>query len=80
MFLEYAILSLIPRLTHDFVPKSTLPTFPKPLLSFYQPSFTQLDFADLISASAKAYEQLYLTTEMVETVEKETRLQSHLKL
>ena len=75
-----AILSLIPQHAHDFVPKSTLPTFPKPLLSLYQPSFTQLDFADLISASAKAYEQLYLTTEMAEAVEKETRLQSHSKL
>ena len=51
-----AILSLIPQHAHEFVPKSTLPTFPKPLLSLYQPSFAQLDFADLLSASAKVYE------------------------
>ena len=63
-----------------FCPKKYSTYFPKPLLSLYQPSFTQLDFADLLSASAKAYEQLYLTTEMVEAVEKETRLQSHSKL
>ena len=31
----------------------------------YQPSFTQLDFADLISASAKPYEQLYFTLQLM---------------
>ena len=75
-----AILSLIPQYAHDFVPKTRLHTFPKPLSSLYQPKFTQFNLDDLLSASRSAFDQLHLTVDMVEAVEKETRLQSHSKL
>jgi hypothetical protein len=75
-----AILSLVPPHAQDYAPKSTLPNFPKPLPSLYLSSFHQLNYAELLSASVEAHDQLVLTTEMVEAVEKETRDQSRSKL
>ena len=75
-----AILSLVPQHAQDFIPKSTLPNFPKPLQSLHQSNFDQLNYAELLSASVEAHDQLHLTSEMVEAVEKETRDQSQFKL
>ena len=59
-----------------------LPNFPKPLQSLYQSSFYQLNYVELFSSTCgvEAHDQLNLTTEMVDTVEKETQDQSHSKL
>ena len=75
-----AILSLVPPHAQEYAPKSTLPNFPKPLQSLYQSSFYQLNYAELLSASVEAHDQLNLTTQMVDTVEKEIRDQSRSKL
>ena len=56
----------------NYAPNSTLPNFPKPLQSLYRSSSYQLSYAKLLSASVEAHDQLNLTTEMVEAVEKET--------
>ena len=47
-----AILSLIPQYAKNLVPKSTPPSFPKPLQSLHQSSFHQHNYAELLSACA----------------------------
>ena len=73
-----AILSIVPpHMLRIMLPKARdLPNFPKPLQSLYQSSFYQLNYVELFSStcSVEAHDQLSLTTEMVDTVEKETQV------
>ena len=54
--------------------------FLKPLQPLHQPNIDQLSYAELLSARVDAHDQLHLTSEMVEAVEKETHDQSQSKL
>ena len=44
-----SVLSLIPPYADNYIPKSSLPTCPKPLLELHQPKFLELDYSHLLS-------------------------------
>ena len=73
-----AILSLVPQYAQEYIPKSSLPNFLKPLQSLHQPKFQQLNYADLLTACNDVI--LHLTKEMAEAVERSTHDQSNSKL
>lgn len=72
------VLSLIPQYSEDYVPKSSLDTFPVPLKSLQQSSHMSLNYPDLLKVCETV--DVKVTHEMAQLVEKETRLQSHSKL
>ena len=69
-----AILSLIAPHSDDYVPRSSLGTFPLPLKSLQQPRYTEMQYHELLAVCDAI--SLEVTKEMSELVEKETRLQS----
>ena len=69
-----AILSLIAPYSDDYVPRSSLGTFPLPLKSLQQPRYTEMQYHELLAVCDAI--SLEVTKEMSELVEKETRLQS----
>ena len=68
-----AILSLIDPYSDEYVPKSSLTTFPKPLKSLQQPLYTEMQYHELLAVCETV--SLEVTTEMSELAEKETRSQ-----
>ena len=68
-----AILSLISPYSDEYVPKSLLSTFPKPLKSLQQPVYTEMQYHELLAVSETV--SLDITTEMSELIEKETKSQ-----
>ena len=71
-----SILSLIPEHAKNYIPKSSLPTFPKPLVELYQSKFLELDYllSECESIDTK------LTAEMAFNVEQATKYQSRSNL
>ena len=45
---EPAILKITNPYADSFIPVSTIPSFPKPLADFYNPSFLQMDYLTLM--------------------------------
>ena len=72
------ILSLVPQYSKGYVPKSSLDTFPAPLKSLQQSSYIHLNYPDLLDVCRSV--DVQISCEMAQSVEKETRLQSHSKL
>ena len=72
------VLSLIPEHSDEYVPKSTLDTFPVPLKSLQQSSHITLSYPSLLQACKSI--EIELTLEMAQSVEKATRSQSNSKL
>ena len=69
-----ASLSLIAPYSDDYVPRSSLGTFPLPLKSLQQPRYTEMQYHELLAVCDAI--SLEVTKEMSQLVEKETRLQS----
>ena len=72
------VLSLIPEYSDEYVPKSTLDTFPVPLKSLQQSSHIALSYPSLLQACKSI--EIELTLEMAQSVEKATGSQSNSKL
>ena len=72
------VLLLVPQYSKDYVPKSSLDNFPKPLKSLQQSSYINLNYPDLLDVCKSV--DIQVSCEMAQSVEKETRLQSHSKL
>ena len=72
------ILSLVPQCSEDYVPKSSLDTFPTPLPALQQSSYLTLNYPDLLNVCESV--DVQVSCEMAQLVEKETQLQSHSKL
>ena len=73
-----AILSLVPKYLAGYIPKTLLPTFPKPLPQLYQPEYMDLDYHELLKACES--QKVDITEELALNVEKETMLQYNSKL
>ena len=72
-----AVLSVVPMFSENYVPKSSLVTFPKPLTTLYQSDFLQLNYDKLLEHCESVL--VDITQEMANTVEQETRAQSQSK-
>lgn len=72
------VLSLIPEYSDEYVPKSTLDTFPVPLKSLQQSSHISLSYPRLLQVCESI--EIELTCEMAQSVEKATQSQSSSKL
>ena len=66
--------SLIAPYSDEYVPKSSVGTFPMPLKSLQQPLYTEMQYHELLVVCETV--SLEVTEEMSELVEKETRSQS----
>ena len=71
-----SILSLIPEHAKNYIPKSSLPTFPKPLVEFHKSKF--LDYSHLLSECESI--DIQLTAEMEFNVQQATKDQSRSNL
>lgn len=69
-----AILSIIKPYSDSYIPKVTIPSFPKPLQELYNKKFLELSYTELLSACEKT--EIALTAQNVTAVEMETRSQS----
>ena len=72
------VLSLIPKHSDMYVPKSLCDGFPKPLCSLKQPCYTQMSYPELLAECECI--SLDISKEMAEKVKKATRSQSNSKL
>ena len=72
------ILSLIPKYSDDYVPRSTLDTFPVPLKSLQESRYLTLSYPKLLQVCESL--NIQLTGEMAQSVEKATRSQTNSKL
>ena len=70
--------SLLPDYSEQFIPKFSLPNFPKPLVSLKQPEYIDLGYDELLTLCEST--ALEMNIEMSTAVERETRPQSHLKV
>lgn len=73
-----SVLSLIPPYADSYIPKSLLPTYPKPLSELYQPKFLELDYSHLLLECEST--DIQLTDEMAMNVERATKDQSTSRL
>ena len=69
-----AVLSLVSLHSDMYVPKVSLPTFPKPMTSLRNPAHCKLNYLDLLKACDNV--SIEVTDDMAQAVEKETRKQS----
>ena len=69
-----AVLSLVSPHSDIYVPKVSLPTFPKPLTSLCNTANCKLNYPDLLEACDNV--SIEVTDDMAQAVEKETRKQS----
>ena len=69
-----AVLSLVSLHSDMYVPKVSLPTFPKPMTSLCNPAHCKLNYLDLLKACDNV--SIEVTDDMAQAVEKETRKQS----
>ena len=72
------ILSLVPEYSDNYVPKSTLDTFPVPLKSLQESRYITLSYPNLLQVCESV--DVQLTSEMAQSVEQATRSQSNSKL
>ena len=72
------ILSLIPKYSSDYVPKQLLPSFPQPLQSLHDPEIMKLGYLQLLNKCE--LQETEISSNMAESVERETRQQSNFKL
>ena len=75
---EAAVFSLLLHYSEQFIPKFSLPNFPKLLLSLKQPGYIDLGYEELLILCGSTV--LEVTAEMSEAVERETKSQSHSRL
>ena len=73
-----SVLSLVPQYADNYIPKSMLPTYPKPLLELFQPKFLELDYTHLLAQCTSI--RIQLTEEMILNIEQDTKGQSNSKL
>lgn len=73
-----SVLSLTPPYADSYIPKSMLPTYPKPLLELFQPKFLELDHSQLLAKCNST--DIRLTEEMIINVEQDTKGQSNSRL
>lgn len=73
-----AILSLVDPYASNYVPKSTLSSFPQPLQELYDEEYSKLIYTELLKACEMV--EVVVTEEMAKSVEKETKHQSNCKL
>ena len=73
-----AILSLLPRYSSTYVPRSRLSNFPKPLQSLSEPRYEKLSYINLLSICEST--TIHVTEEMAQAIEEATRDQSKSKL
>ena len=66
-----SILSVIPKHSGSYVPKSTQPHFPQPLTALRNEKYLKLNYHELLQEFS-----IDITSEMCDLVEKETRSQS----
>ena len=69
-----AVLSLVSLHSDMYVPKVSLPAFPKPMTSLRNPAHCKLNYLDLLKACDNV--SIEATDDMAQAVEKETRKQS----
>ena len=69
-----AILSLIPPYSDNYVPKSAMDVFPKPLNELYNPDYIKIGFDELMDICNNF--SISITEEMSQSIEKATRDQS----
>ncbi len=70
-----AILSLIPDYSDNYVPKLTLPQYPKLLSTLYDPSYLKLTYPELLNKCEAV--ELVVTPDMAQSVQSETKQQYH---
>lgn len=73
-----SILSLVPKHSDGYVPKSTQPHFPLPLTALRDAKYLKLNYHELLQVCKDV--SIDVTTEMCDLIEKETRSQSKSKL
>ena len=73
-----AILSLIPEYSHAYIPKTSLPEFPQPLIALYDPNFLKLGYHELLQKCVSV--SIVVSPNMTLSVERETKQQSKSKL
>ena len=66
-----AILSLIPPYSDNYVPKSAMDVFPKPLNELYNPEYIKIGFDELMDICNNF--SISITEEMSQSIEKATR-------
>ena len=69
-----AVVSAVPVFSENYVPKSSLVNFPKPLNTLYQSDFLQINYDELLEHCESVL--VDITQEMANVVEQETRAQS----
>ena len=72
------ILSLVPEYQSSYIPKSSLPTFPKPLQDLYDPMLLNISYPELLTKCESCC--IELSEEMACNVEEATRAQSDSRL
>ena len=73
-----SILSVIPKHSGSYVPKSTQPHFPQPLTALRNEKYLKLNYHELLQVCKEF--SIDITSEMCDLIEKETRSQSKSKL
>ena len=73
-----AVLSLLPRYSDRFVPKSVLPHYPAPLQSLHKPEYMELAYHELLNLCSS--QEVSTTKEQEVLVERATKCQSKSKL
>ncbi len=73
-----AILSVVLQYANNYTPKSSLPTYPKPLSELYQQKYLKMNYIELLAVCETT--EISVTTEMAVAVEKATKDQSGSKL
>ena len=72
------ILSLVPEFQGRYIPKSSLPSFPRSLQDLYNPALAKASYPDLLTSCGSV--RIELSEEMVHNVEEATRAQSDSRL
>ena len=72
------ILSLVPEFQGKYIPKSSLPSFPRSLQDLYNPALMKASYPDLLTSCESV--RIELSEEMVCNVEEATRAQSDSRL
>ena len=70
------VLSLVPKFSDNYVPKSCKENFPTVLRSLQDSSYLKLRYDQLLVVCESIFESLVVTDDMAASVEKETRSQS----
>ena len=73
-----SILSLIPKYSDNYVPKSIQPYLPQPLTALRNEKYLKLNYHELLQECKDV--SIDISSEMCDLIEKETRLQSKSKL